>query len=362
MQRIIDELLADFPIQMSMESGHPGFGTSTRVHATSEIPSPPPPPPPQPSTPPSGSPVLLYPDLNEFLYMYNKTIMEHHKSMQRIFDSIGTRIPATELRYITYYMNQNICEYHRIIKHSLDLLFLLYHEGTTPLEQQRFSRVDTGTNTTTHATNATVPPPPRLTRPSSRTSLFNPVFLRTPPSDAQSQTRGLTTTQIEEFTDQFFWDDDVNQENITIDACGNEVSANTCPISLEEFRHGDSISRIRACGHQFKTESLQRWFQRNRRCPVCRRDAATRPPETPQYRRQPNLFDTLASTFQEAFSDASLNQQFTSLLQRYVPNDMHITSLNHPDSIEIFSVPLATYTVSFEEYPNRDSGNSGNDV
>ena len=47
---------------------------------------------------------------------------------------------------------------------------------------------------------------------------------------------------------------------------------NSCPISLEPFNENDSVSIIRYCGHIFKTEQLQAWFQTNVRCPVCRYD------------------------------------------------------------------------------------------
>ena len=47
---------------------------------------------------------------------------------------------------------------------------------------------------------------------------------------------------------------------------------NICPITLEDFVEGESLTRIHACGHVFKTESLYRWFERNRVCPSCRHD------------------------------------------------------------------------------------------
>jgi len=53
----------------------------------------------------------------------------------------------------------------------------------------------------------------------------------------------------------------------------SNIEPNTrCPISLEEFNLVSNISRIRYCGHIFKTRHLNTWFRNNVRCPVCRYD------------------------------------------------------------------------------------------
>lgn len=48
-----------------------------------------------------------------------------------------------------------------------------------------------------------------------------------------------------------------------------------CPITLDEFQEGDIIRRIRYCGHSFKSQSLENWFETNVRCPICRYDIRT---------------------------------------------------------------------------------------
>jgi hypothetical protein len=45
-----------------------------------------------------------------------------------------------------------------------------------------------------------------------------------------------------------------------------------CPIDLAPFQEGDSILRIRHCGHIFREMNLRRHFRRNSRCPLCRYD------------------------------------------------------------------------------------------
>jgi len=59
---------------------------------------------------------------------------------------------------------------------------------------------------------------------------------------------------------------------LNYDISNNELRSNICPISLEEFRDGESITRINHCGHVFKSTELSRWFIRNAHCPTCRYD------------------------------------------------------------------------------------------
>ena len=59
-------------------------------------------------------------------------------------------------------------------------------------------------------------------------------------------------------------------DNITYRA--SEQNTSTCPITLEEFREGDIIRRIKHCGHIFSSQSINNWFSRHTRCPVCRYD------------------------------------------------------------------------------------------
>lgn len=43
-----------------------------------------------------------------------------------------------------------------------------------------------------------------------------------------------------------------------------------CPITHEPFQEGESVMRIRRCGHVFKRYALMQWFGRRMICPVCR--------------------------------------------------------------------------------------------
>jgi hypothetical protein len=58
----------------------------------------------------------------------------------------------------------------------------------------------------------------------------------------------------------------------TYDISNNPLTSQICPISLEDFRDGESLTYINHCGHVFKTAELNRWFTRNAHCPTCRYD------------------------------------------------------------------------------------------
>jgi len=68
--------------------------------------------------------------------------------------------------------------------------------------------------------------------------------------------------------------------NIVFSEIENPLNVN-CPISLEPFTANAEVTRINGCGHIFHTDSLNSWFQRNVRCPVCRYDIRTSQEETP---------------------------------------------------------------------------------
>ena len=78
---------------------------------------------------------------------------------------------------------------------------------------------------------------------------------------------------------EFHMNNDDNQELLTreqIDSSIESIEYNEtlnesrCPISLEDFQVGQTISRIKYCGHIFKTQNLMNWLNRHNCCPVCR--------------------------------------------------------------------------------------------
>jgi hypothetical protein len=80
--------------------------------------------------------------------------------------------------------------------------------------------------------------------------IFEPIINRT--------NRGLTSEQIENATELVTYALDMGE--------------NRCAISWEDFTVGESVCRIRHCGHIFKRAGLINWFGQNVNCPTCRYD------------------------------------------------------------------------------------------
>ena len=148
-------------------------------------------------------------------------------------------------------------------------------------------------------------------------------------------------------------------ENITYNV--SEQNSSTCPITLEEFVEGDSIRRIKHCGHIFSIPAINSWFNRHVRCPVCRYDIR-------EY-ITPNVLDIYANTIdnqeeQEQEQEDAGEQQPSDILVQAITNE--ITSLFenfannmlvNPDSsnnfVYHFDIPVIT---TYEEDISDDLG------
>jgi len=82
-------------------------------------------------------------------------------------------------------------------------------------------------------------------------NLYTNVIVRPTALEIQSATRSVVFSEIE-----------------------NPLNS-SCPISLEPFEDTTEVTQIIGCGHIFHTDSLNSWFHRNVRCPVCRYDVRT---------------------------------------------------------------------------------------
>lgn len=61
-------------------------------------------------------------------------------------------------------------------------------------------------------------------------------------------------------------------ENATERYNYNSDESINCPIDREPINRGDNVIRIRHCGHIFRSDNLNTWFEHNPRCPLCRYD------------------------------------------------------------------------------------------
>lgn len=80
------------------------------------------------------------------------------------------------------------------------------------------------------------------------------------PGSPEDQPSYPTISQVFNATEIFTYNDETS----------SRVTDTRCPISLEDFEHGEELCEIRHCHHVFKWTSLQRWFSQNSHCPVCR--------------------------------------------------------------------------------------------
>jgi hypothetical protein len=104
------------------------------------------------------------------------------------------------------------------------------------------------------------------------------------------------------------------------------ITNTRCPITLEDFQEGEQVCKIRHCGHTFRRDAINNWFQRNVRCPVCRydiRDYSTSETPQPQQNNQSltdeelhnnlrnRISNSLMSIIDQYYSEADLSQNLT---------------------------------------------------
>jgi hypothetical protein len=104
--------------------------------------------------------------------------------------------------------------------------------------------------------------PPLVSRTVNTTPENTPPVTTTPVT--------TTTESILDISGNVTFTEWPNYESVPVDASGNTVPIERCPITHHEFVEGDSIGRINNCGHVFSERGLRRWLIRNNTCPMCR--------------------------------------------------------------------------------------------
>jgi len=239
----------------------------------------------------------------------------------------GTSGPTNEfmvlmqsLRDIMMMYNSNMAEYNNNVRTSLQLM-------QTMLEERRNQRPPNAPTSRPApsafpARNANV----ATARPNDHLFsyvLYRPTIRRPDAATMRHFLQNIvvrpTPEQIETSTHLVVYQS--NMENINT----------SCPITLNDFQEGDIIRQIRHCRHAFHEESIQNWFQRNVRCPVCRydiRDYTVSTGERPSTATEPSPEEPLPTTA------ASNDPQYQTLLQEISRNFAsevnHILSGNFP--------------------------------
>lgn len=136
---------------------------------------------------------------------------------------------------------------------------------------------------------------------------------------------------------------------------------NQCPISLEDFRNGDRIRRIRYCGHCFSENSFNTWFNSNVRCPICRHDirdniiTSDLSNNVSISRDNSNLEENLSNIFNQLEREEENNQNSPNL--DVSTNTYLSTFFDSSNNLALrLEIPLQ-YTASFDSSNNLISGN-----
>lgn len=67
-------------------------------------------------------------------------------------------------------------------------------------------------------------------------------------------------------------DDEVSCRCCPSSSSPSSFSSSCCPICLNTFQVGDTVSKARTCGHMYHEECLAIWLSKKTSCPYCRQD------------------------------------------------------------------------------------------
>jgi hypothetical protein len=165
------------------------------------------------------------------------------------------------LRELVVSYNLNFREYQENIQFILQIIFLLLNnqQQTTPnstrnTTRNRFTPINRYRNYNDFVYYYSNPYINNISRQTSPINLFNENVVVAP-----------TQLQIENATSNYNYSSETSEHNTN------------CPITLDDFQEDEPVTRINHCGHTFRRDAINNWFQRNVRCPVCRFDIRQQP-------------------------------------------------------------------------------------
>lgn len=145
-------------------------------------------------------------------------------------------------------------------------------------------------------------------------------------STAENSNVGLQTVDFNRNVTQCIFSDINNPINTS------------CPIQLYNFNANSSVSRINYCGHIFDRNGLNRWFERNTRCPICRYNLITETDTETEtetvnhtHNTNGNRNNTLNSTISQIWMDPSLNVLTENILGSFFNRNTSETRNNQPN-------------------------------
>ena len=111
---------------------------------------------------------------------------------------------------------------------------------------------------------------------------------------------------------------------IAYDAHDENNMNTSCPITMEDFEHGDLVCQIKHCRHLCSRQQLEHWFSQHSRCPICRYDIR-------EYRDEDSVQD-ISSNTQLSNSVPTMMQRLTSALEDLIGEESYQTTTNNTDS------------------------------
>ena len=99
-----------------------------------------------------------------------------------------------------------------------------------------------------------------------------------------------------------------------------------CPITQQPFNLSDPVLKINHCGHIFTLSSIQEWFRRNVRCPVCRHDVREIVNETNTNTNTQNI-DIISNNRTPTYNESNTNDNTNDNINTSI-SDTHTNIAN----------------------------------
>ena len=122
------------------------------------------------------------------------------------------------------------------------------------------------------------------------------------------------------------------------------ISNSSCPITLEPFEEQQMLTQIIYCGHVFSQDGINRWFEANVRCPICRYDIRNYNARCRQCRRPLQEYGTRCTYCDEAGNRQSTPEETYQPAEQSEQRDSDDED-EHNDEDEILDASLNPFQV-----------------
>lgn len=209
---------------------------------------------------------------------YNNNMREYNRNVRQIFDIINEirediRLRESMIEHIQHEDNENqrpTQRNHSNVNHGL-------------FSQQPSSFLQSGFGSRPNQNRSYV------NQPTNNNSMFDILFQTISLPQMENVVVRPTPEQIRNATRSIIY----SPNNVNI-------SNSSCPITLEPFEEQQMLTQIIYCGHVFSQDGINRWFETNVRCPICRYDIRNYNARCRQCRRPLQEYGTRCTYCDEA--------------------------------------------------------------